>query len=57
MPMSKYSPKQKRLAAVAEPRDKITGADLKSLRMGKKADMKKTPMGKAYMKAKGKKKK
>ena len=56
MPYSKYSPKQKRLAAVAEPRDKITGADLKSLRMGKKADAKKTPMGKAYMKAKGKKK-
>jgi len=32
MPYSKYSPKQKKLAAVAEPRDKITGADLKSLR-------------------------
>ena len=35
MPYSKYSPKQKRLAAVAEPRDKITGADLKALN-GKK---------------------
>ena len=32
MPYSKYSPKQKRLAAVAEPRDKITGADFKALR-------------------------
>jgi len=32
MPYSKYSPKQKRLAAVAEPRDKITAADLKALR-------------------------
>lgn len=53
MPYSKYSPKQKRLAAVAEPRDKITAADLKALRMGKKANVKKTPMGKAYMKAKG----
>jgi len=34
MPYDKYSPKQKRLAAVAEPRDKITGADLKAI--GKK---------------------
>ena len=32
MPYSKYSPKQKRLAAVAEPRKKITGADLKALK-------------------------
>lgn len=31
MPYSKYSPKQKKLAAVAEPRDKITGADFKAL--------------------------
>jgi len=31
MPYEKYSPKQKKLAAVAEPRDKITGADLKAL--------------------------
>ena len=29
MPFSKYSPKQKKLAAVAPPRKKITGADLK----------------------------
>jgi hypothetical protein len=29
MPYSKYSPKQKRLAAMAKPRKKITGADLK----------------------------
>ncbi len=32
MPFSKYSPKQKKLAAVAKPRNKITGADLKKLR-------------------------
>jgi len=36
MPFSKYSPKQKRLAAVAKPRNKITGADLKKLRSKKK---------------------
>ena len=32
MPHSKYSPKQKRLAAIAPPRKKITGADLKKAR-------------------------
>ena len=31
MPKENYSKKQKKLAAVAEPRDKITGADLKKL--------------------------
>jgi len=31
MPFNKYSPKQKKLAAVAPPRKKITGADLKTL--------------------------
>tara|TARA_E500000178_G_C16958423_1_gene724835 strand:- start:943 stop:1053 length:111 start_codon:yes stop_codon:yes gene_type:complete len=36
MPYSKYSPKQKRLAAVAPPRKKITAADLKKLRRKKK---------------------
>ena len=36
MPLSKYSPKQKKLAMVAEPRDKITGADFKKLQKGKK---------------------
>lgn len=36
MPYAKYSPKQKRLAAVAPPRDKITGADLKKLAKRKK---------------------
>tara|TARA_R100001224_G_scaffold65340_1_gene39206 strand:- start:2649 stop:2792 length:144 start_codon:yes stop_codon:yes gene_type:complete len=35
MPYSKYSPKQKRLAAVAPPRKKITAADIKKLE-GKK---------------------
>jgi len=32
MPMKNYSRKQKKLAAVAAPRNKITGADLKKLR-------------------------
>ena len=30
--MKKYSPKQKKLARVAKPRNKITGADLKKVR-------------------------
>jgi|TARA_B100000459_G_C8588107_1_gene206513 hypothetical protein len=38
MPFSKYSPKQKKLARVAPPRTKITGADFKKL---KKVDKKK----------------
>jgi hypothetical protein len=32
MPFSEYSPKQKKLARIAEPRDAITGADFKALR-------------------------
>jgi hypothetical protein len=36
MPYSKYSPAQKRLAAVAPPRKKITEADLAALRKKKK---------------------
>ncbi len=36
MPASKYSPKQKKLARVAAPKNKITGADFKSLRKRKK---------------------
>jgi hypothetical protein len=36
MPYSKYSPKQKRLAAVAKPRKKITAADFKKLQKQKK---------------------
>ena len=36
MPFSKYSPKQKKLARVASPRNKITGADLKAVRAGAK---------------------
>jgi len=35
VPFSKYSPAQKRLAAVAPPRKKITGADLKAVRKKK----------------------
>jgi hypothetical protein len=36
MPYSKYSPKQKKLAAMAKPRKKITGADLKKATKMKK---------------------
>jgi len=37
MPKKKYSAKQKKLARVASPRDKITAADLRRLRKrGKK---------------------
>ena len=36
MPFSKYSPKQKKLARVAKPRDKINGADFKALRKKRK---------------------
>jgi hypothetical protein len=36
MPGTKYSPKQKKLAAVAPPRKKITGADFKALKKRKK---------------------
>ncbi len=36
MPFSKYSPKQKKLARVATPRNKITAADFKKLRSKKK---------------------
>ena len=36
MPMEKYSPKQKKLAKLAIPFDKITAADLEKLRGEKK---------------------
>jgi len=36
MPGTKYSPKQKKLARVAAPRNKITGADFAKLRKGKR---------------------
>ena len=36
MPFSKYSAKQKKLARVAPPRDKITGADFKAMKKKKK---------------------
>tara|TARA_R100000315_G_C5145740_1_gene83337 strand:- start:66 stop:182 length:117 start_codon:yes stop_codon:yes gene_type:complete len=36
MPKAKYSAKQRKLAATAPPRDKITGADLKKLRSKRK---------------------
>lgn len=37
MPYKSYSKKQKKLAAVAKPRKKITAADLKKLRSKKKS--------------------
>lgn len=40
MPYSKYSPKQKKLAAVAPPRKKITQADLRKVRVSKKTSKK-----------------
>jgi hypothetical protein len=36
MPDKKLSPKQKKIARVARPRNKITGADFKRLRRAKK---------------------
>jgi|TARA_Y100000004_G_C8836378_1_gene378491 hypothetical protein len=36
MPFKDYSPKQKKLAKVAPPFDKITGADFKKLRDSKR---------------------
>ena len=36
MPFSKYSKKQKRLARVAKPRNKITKADLKKVKSNRK---------------------
>jgi len=36
MPKKSYSAKQRKLAAVAPPRDKITSADIKKLRSKKK---------------------
>ena len=36
MPFSKYSSKQKKLAKVAPPRNKITAADFKKLKKKKK---------------------
>jgi len=36
MPYSKYSPKQKKLAAVAGNKKKITAADLRAVRKNKK---------------------
>ena len=41
MPKSSYSAKQRKLAAVAPPRDKITATDLKKLRSKKKKRKKK----------------
>ena len=41
MPYSKYSAKQKKLAAIAPPRKKITGADFKDMKKRKKTKKKK----------------
>ena len=50
MPYSKYSAKQRRLAAVAPPRTKITGADLAKLRKKKKKKKKTYNPTKKYIK-------
>ena len=42
MPFNKYSPAQRKLAAVAAPRKKITGADFAVLRNRKKNGKKKS---------------
>ena len=42
MPKGSYSGKQRKLAAVAPPRDKITAADLKKLNAKKKKSTKKS---------------
>ena len=39
MAKKKLTPKQMQIARVAPPRNKITGADFKKLRKGKKVDM------------------
>ena len=36
MPFSKYSPKQKKIARAAPPKNKITGADFRALKKRKK---------------------
>ena len=41
MPKGSYSPKQRKLASVAPPRDKITAADFKELNAKKKKRKKK----------------
>jgi len=41
MPGKKLSKKQMKIARVAEPRNKITGADFKKLKAGKKKNGKK----------------
>ena len=41
MPKRSYSSKQRKLAAVAPPRDKITSADFKKLNKNKKKSKKK----------------
>ncbi len=43
MPKKSYSAKQRKLAAVAPPRDKITAADLKKLRSKKKRKKNENP--------------
>tara|TARA_R100000734_G_scaffold8168_2_gene6424 strand:+ start:162 stop:284 length:123 start_codon:yes stop_codon:yes gene_type:complete len=40
MPFSKYSKKQKKLASIAEPRDKITKADFIKINLKKKNNKK-----------------
>jgi hypothetical protein len=57
MPRSKYSKKQKALAAMAVPRNRITKADLLALRKKKKLKVKPTAKQKAIEHLKKKRKK
>ena len=50
MPYSKYSAKQRRLAAVAPPRTKITGADLLNLEKRKRRENETYNPSKKYFK-------
>ena len=43
MPKKSYSAKQRKLAAMAPPRDKITGADFKKLKAKRKKKKKTKP--------------
>ena len=42
MPFSKYTKKQKKLARVAKPRNKITSADIKKMKKSKLSNYKKS---------------
>jgi len=48
MPGTKYSPKQKKIAKAAEPRDKIDGKDFAALRQTKPKKKSTMMSGKSY---------